>query len=444
MKRVLVISHDKVGQKMAGPGIRYHQIATALSKHFDVALATFNPAYLEGLAGTSYEFFDIKTYDFRKAFDKFDVIFALWLSQEMIEYAKKKKKLLIFDLYAPVPVEDLIGRIHSKRTDRTSDYDYGVSIENYKAFFKNGDYFVCSNPIQKDFWTGFAFSSGAIAPSNFNAFPVYDRIASLPMGINPSEVENRTFKDSLRTDFPSIKKDDFVIVWTGGIWDWFDAITPIKCIKDLVDSGHEDIKLVFLGTKHPNSDVPEMDETTQAYKLAEKLGLKDKHVFFREGWIDFNARLEYLTHADVALYAHKPSIEARYSHRTRVLDHFLASLPTISTRGDFLGDTAANNNMGIAVAPQDTDEMCDAIIRLKTDSKLLTSVKESIADSRGLYTWDESVKELVSFLKSPVQPRKEFSISRGIPKKQQNKIVKTTKRLLPQPIKNRLKRYLPR
>ena len=35
---------------MAGPGIRYHQIATELSKSFEVTLAVFNPSYIEGFA----------------------------------------------------------------------------------------------------------------------------------------------------------------------------------------------------------------------------------------------------------------------------------------------------------------------------------------------------------------------------------------------------------
>jgi len=74
---------------MAGPGIRYHQIATELSQYFDTSLGVFNPAYIEGLSDTKYKALDIKTYDFQNEFKKYDAIFALWLSKEMIEYAKK-------------------------------------------------------------------------------------------------------------------------------------------------------------------------------------------------------------------------------------------------------------------------------------------------------------------------------------------------------------------
>ncbi len=172
MERVLIISHDKVGPSMAGPGIRYHQIACQLSKYFEVTLSTFNPSYLDGLSNVPYSFKDIKTFDFQPDFDKADVIFALWLSPEMISYAKQRGIRLIFDLYAPVPVEDLVGRVFAKSTSNESDYDYAVSLDNYRNFFRNGDFFVCSNPIQKDYWTGYAFAAGAVLPSTYNEFPI--------------------------------------------------------------------------------------------------------------------------------------------------------------------------------------------------------------------------------------------------------------------------------
>ena len=43
---VLVISHDVVGPRMAGPGIRYRELACVLSRHFEVTLAVPGDAHL--------------------------------------------------------------------------------------------------------------------------------------------------------------------------------------------------------------------------------------------------------------------------------------------------------------------------------------------------------------------------------------------------------------
>lgn len=38
-QKLLVISHDVVGSKMAGPGIRYYHLANALSQHIPTTFA---------------------------------------------------------------------------------------------------------------------------------------------------------------------------------------------------------------------------------------------------------------------------------------------------------------------------------------------------------------------------------------------------------------------
>ena len=427
---------------MAGPGIRYHQIATELAKHFNVTLATFNPDYIKDLGDTDYRAKDINANDFQDDFKGYDIIFALWLSPAMIDFAKKHGIKIIFDLYAPVPVEELIGRFHAHRTDQASDYDYVFSLQNYHRFFLKGDYFVCSNPIQKDFWTGFAFAANADLPSTHREFSIYDRIGLLPMGINLSEIkQNRLAPDLLRKEFPSIKKDDFVLVWTGGIWDWFDALSPIQAIKHLVDSGEKNVKLVFLGTRHPNSEVPEMQETVSAYDTAEKLGLKDSYVFFREGWIDYNSRLSYLLHANAAIYAHKPSVEARYSHRTRVLDHFLCSLPTIATEGDFLGDLAAESGMGLTVPPLNSKAIANTIKKLKDDTNLQNTIQHTITSRQTEFTWAEMTKDLVAFISSDTPTRKPAIIPKIVSNSSHGRRLK---KLIPKSVKRQLKKRLVR
>lgn len=397
-KKILVISHDKVGPSMAGPGIRYHNIATVLSNVHSVTLGVFNPKYIEGLVDTSYEAQDIHVQHFKQVFDGFDTIIALWLSDEMIEYAKSKGIQLVFDLYAPVPVEDLMQRVFGGKTDQVSDYDYSQMLRNYSHFIKNGDFFLTSNPQQRDFWIGYAFASGAITPSSQNDRGIDTYFGICPMGIDDHELKTYDGTDLLSERLPDLKKTDFVITWTGGIWDWFDAQTPIRAMKQLHDAGRHDIKLVFLGTKHPNDDVPAMAETETARTLATELKLLNKSVYFLDGWLPYADRIGYLSRANAAVYAHRPSIEARFSHRTRVLDHILMSLPTIATEGDYFADMIGNLKLGITTPVFDDERFAEAITSLSDDAQFLSLAKKNITALRHEFFWKNTLKELAQFL----------------------------------------------
>ena len=54
--RVLIVSHDMVGERMAGPGIRYWELARVLADHCAVTLA------VPGQTTLHAEGFDLRTY----------------------------------------------------------------------------------------------------------------------------------------------------------------------------------------------------------------------------------------------------------------------------------------------------------------------------------------------------------------------------------------------
>ncbi len=444
-KKILVISHDKVGPSMAGPGIRYHRIASNLAKRHDVTLAVFNPTYIENIGKTPYRAIDIHVHHYKEEFIKYDAIIALWLSDEMIEFAKSKGIVLIFDLYAPVPVEDLVQRAFGGNIGNESDYDYRQMLRNYRHFVANGDYLLSSNLQQQDFWMGYAFAEGKISPSSQQKRPIETYFGICPMGISLDEITGKKNRDLLSPRIPSISKDDFVIVWTGGIWDWFDAKTPIDAVNRIVRGGDKNIKFVFLGTKHPNDDVPAMEETEIARKHAAKLGLIDKHVFFLDGWLPYADRTHYLKRANAALYAHKPSIESRFSHRTRVLDHILMALPTIATRGDYFSDYIENHQLGISVNPFNSDAMATAIKSLAGDKKLMREIIANIKKSQSHFEWDYTLQPLNEFIEgkyfapSPLIPRATTTSTEAFVS---SKTVRVAKRIMPKKIKTVIKRII--
>src|SRR5439155_20645751 len=99
----------------------------------------------------------------------------------------------------------------------------------------------------------------------------------VPFGI---EVEPpRSSTRVLKGVVPGISTEDKVLLWGGGIWNWFDPLTVIRAVAR-VSQTRDDVRLYFLGLRHPNPAVPAMEMERRATALAAELGLTDRIVFF--------------------------------------------------------------------------------------------------------------------------------------------------------------------
>lgn len=434
-KHVLIISHDKIGENMAGPGIRYHYMAQLLSKHFDVTVGFNNSDFCPDKSFKHvYKTRVINPSDLNESYGDVDILIALWLDEEVLKYSKSKGIFTVFDIYAPVPVENLALFMYSGNPiDASVDYTYRQSYNLYEKFFEYGDLFLFSNRRQIDFWMGYVFGTGIIKVSSYTQRQLFDRFIYAPMGIDTAtEISHK--KDVIKGVIPGINRGDTVILWTGGIWNWFDAQTLIRSMKR-IEKSHPKIKLVFFGIKHPNPNIPEMKEASETIALAKKLNLLNTSVFVHEGWVPYSDRTDYLLEADAAVNTAKESIESELAHRTRVLDHILTSLPTVATSGDYLSDEViARDGLGVVIEPEDEEALSDAIIKI-VDPKYNKKIRENINCVRSDYDWSVALSPLIESLTSSLnklpyvenKPVKDLDKTRPV--------YKMAKRILPKSVK---------
>lgn len=435
-KRILIISHDKIGTNMAGPGIRYHYMAEALSKDFNVTVGFFDPTYLpdEEFKHT-YKAQHVDKGEFHDAFAAHDIIIALWLSEEMLDHCDELGLFVVFDVYAPVPVENLaLFTLGSQKITAQTDFVYEQSLLDYERFFERGDLFLFSNRRQLDYWVGYTFGSKLVLVSSYLKRNVFERFIYAPMGIDTKTKLEHT-KPVIRDVIKGVTKKDKILIWTGGIWNWYDAKTLMKAMARLKKT-RPDIKLVFFGTKHPNPDVPAMKEATEAFALARELNLLDKTVFMHEGWVPYPERINYLLEADAAVNTNKDTIESEFSHRTRVLDHILTGLPTVSTAGDYISDEVIKpRELGIVVKPYDVDELQRAILDA-VDDKNNQKIKKRIATARAEYDWEQTLAPLREFLLTNPKKLERVKVPRTRPMPKHTKAYKIAKAVLPRPVKH--------
>ena len=439
-KKLLIISHDKIGSSMAGPGIRYHYMAETLSDSFDVTVGFFDPSYLpEEDFSHSYKTKHIDAHFFEPGFEGFEIVISHWLSETMLHYCNTNQVFVVIDLYVPGPIENLASVIYSGKTIRhENDFEYNRALAMYKKFFENGDLFLFSNQRQLDYWTGYAFGSDQIHLSTYSKRPIYERFIYAPMGIDTKQPIKHT-NDVIKGVIPGIRQSDKVLLWTGGIWGHFDGQVLIKTMSKLKGK-RPDIKLFFIGTKHPNPSVPQMKESLDTKRLAAELGLLNKTVFFNDGWVKYPDRINYLLEADAAVNTHKSSIETEFSHRTRVLDHLLARLPTISTEGDYLSDVVIGpKGLGIVVPPNDEAALEEAIIKILEPEKS-NDIKKAIAQERKSFDWENTMSHLKQFLSGNIDKLPLLNTTSKLPKI--SKTRRAVKKVLPVPIKKAIIRTL--
>lgn len=406
-KKVVVISHDVAGKTMAGPGIRYVAVAQELAKHFDVTLGLFNGTKQQQRELAQNNDFQVATFTKKKyeqLLEEHDYIFAQQLSRPMFDFARRKQKRIILDLYAPMPIEALAFHYFSvSGLDAGARNEYRNLISTYRYYLSVADYFVCSNERQRDMWFGFMAAQGLLAQRN-ESFTEPQRLIGLaPMGIESESPEhkNRVLRDNVE----GIEEDDFILLWTGGLWDWFDPLTVVKAVE-AARQNNSKIKLVFLGTRHPNAKMPEMQTAQETIRYVKRHGLEDNSILFIDEWLPFEERVNYLLEADAAIYAHKKSLETRFSHRSRVLDHIYAELPTIATPGDYLSDELVGKQEFGLLAAREVDGLAEAIQQLATDDNLCERIKSNIAAHREEFFWENTLEDLVAFIgqSSPQSP----------------------------------------
>lgn len=439
-KKILIVSHDKIGSAMAGPGIRYHYMAEVLSGDFDVTVGFFDKSYLPDEKFTrNYKVRHVDAYYFTGGFENIDIVIAHWLTSPIVHYCRQNNILMVFDFYVPGPVENLMGTIYGgKLVKPEDDAAFDHTLEMYHVFFDYGDLFLFSNRRQLDFWTGYAFGARTIHLSSYQKRQVYERFLYSPMGID-TRAPIKHERDVIKGVVKGVGKKDKVLLWTGGIWNHFDGQVLIHAMKAL-EKDRPDIKLVFFGTQHPNSHIPEMKESLDTRSLANKLGLTDKTVFFMDGWVRYPERINYLLEADAAINTHKDIMETEFSHRTRVLDHILTGLPTISTVGDYLSDEVVKPlGLGAVVPPGDSMAIAKAIKEV-LDPKVNKAIKESISKVKAQFDWQATLGDLKNFLLE--NPRKLEILPSAVKLKPPNPALKVARKVVPVPVKKIIVRTL--
>lgn len=428
--RVVVVTGDPIGPRLAGPAIRAWNMAELLSRENDVTLVT-----LAGLTPVEspFEIVHINPgddYRFGPLADAADVIVFQGHAMAVFDSLRESDAIMVVDIYDPMHLEqleqgrELAPAVWAKQVADATD------VLNEQL--ERGDFFLCASERQRHFYLGQLAGLGRINPTTYRGDPDLRGLLDVaPFGL--SDTPPRHERDVMKGVRDGIGPDDKLLLWSGGLYNWFDPLTLIRAVAALAER-RPSVKLFFQGTKHPHPHVPEMAIVAQSRELARELGVLDRNVFFNDTWVEFADRQNFLTEADAGVSTHHAHIETTYSFRTRILDYLWAELPMVVTEGDHFAELIEHEGLGVVVPAEDVVALTDGLEKVLFDDEFAAAARERVRVVRERYTWETVLAPLVDFVRDPhpaadrIQAGAVKGGSKGSPKGAQKKPSKRRRR----------------
>ena len=397
MNNVLLLAPAEVGPKMAGPGIRFLELAKQLHlAGHRVVLGGIDDIDQDFAAQLPFELFKFHRLNLPEKLNWAETVVIQGMVLRRHQFLKKAGRPLVIDLYDPIFLETLA---HYRLDSDRGQADHNLLMGQMLDMAVHGDFFLCASEKQRDMWLGFLAACNRINPATYAGDKTLrDLIDLVPFGI-PDQAPDPA-GPGLR-GLPGIKADDLVILWNGGIWDWMSPEPLVEAVglinrRSLTD---RPVKLVFMGVKNPNSDLPESGALARTRELINRLGLEDQVIL--NDWVKYQERGGFLLQADLAACLYPPGLETDYSFRSRFLDCIWAGLPFLCSGGDAVGQLAARENLGVVVNGLNPEIIAPKLAVFLNSKEQKAAARENIARVAADFTWSRAAGPLIDFCGRP-------------------------------------------
>ena len=386
MAKVLCFSYERLffpNNIMSGPGHRLWQIALILKKKghkVTVAQLNHDKDYTkQGIKFISWDTNSLKS--IKKVYD----VAYLPLSAFVDQYFDKIKKIpTIVDLSTPLVIESMAHHIGNE-----DNFYLNQGILPTISALNNGDFFVCSNQSQKKFYLGMISILGI---KNFEK-NLIDIVSFAPNKQNKN-VKSKSIIEKV------VGKDKKIILNMGGLYSWYDYKTPILAMKPILKI-HPDAVLVFVGALNPRIISLTKNNYNDAKKLAKKIGLIDKNIYFID-WVDYPNRESVYKESSIAIVTSKNKDEASLTHRIRIIDFWSSNLPVICSKSEGLSNHITSKNLGLTYETKNVEDLSKKINTVFNDKLLIEKFKKNLKKFINYeFNLKNAIKPIDEFCKKP-------------------------------------------
>jgi len=395
--RVLIITGDPIREQMAGPAIRVWNMADQLADTCEVRIVSWKRIERASDRFTLHFVHETDDASIVPHERWAQVIIVQGMSFRIFPTIARTDRIVVADLYDPFQLEQLEQNKYEDSATWVDEVRKAVSLLNEQL--ARADFFLCASERQRDLWLGNLSAVGRLNPATYAEDPSFETLIRVaPFGL-PTDPAVQT-RHAIKGAVPGIHKTDTVLIWGGGIYNWFDPVTLIEAMGILRED-HPEVKLFFLSSSHFNPEVPEMQVVADTISTAERLGLLGETVFFNDGWVNYDDRVNYLLDADIGVSTHPVHAETRFSFRTRILDYLWAGLPVVTSDGDAFADIIRDSGSGEVVPPKDPAALAAGIAALLPEAPTRERAVAAVERLRPQYEWQQTLRPLVEFCASP-------------------------------------------
>src|SRR5262245_66072067 len=181
--RILVVTTDTLGPRMAGPAIRAVALACGLADagHPVELVTTTAPCELQLDAVQISEITSLAR--LRAAVDRNDVVIFQGWAFAPHPWIWDAGKVIVADIYDPLHLEAL------EQTRSQGDDYWWAATANARGVLREqlrqADFFMCASERQRSFWLGHLAAEGRINPATYDADPTLRNLIDIvPFGID--------------------------------------------------------------------------------------------------------------------------------------------------------------------------------------------------------------------------------------------------------------------
>jgi hypothetical protein len=248
------------------------------------------------------------------------------------------------------------------------------------------DHFLVRSPVERATTVAVLAATGRLCYALYRGgCTLPDLISMLPVGFTrAAEVRARAAR-------PSVEPTE--LVWSGGIWDYFDTGSLLQALALLHQAGRTP-RVRFC---YPPPTGQRLGEAERLTRLRDDLALTDQVLIHPPG-LAHSARDGVVNASRVLVALARPGVENDTCHRLRLRDALLYRLPVLIDAHGASGAWVRQAGLGIAVDTATPAAVAEAIDRLLTDTARYAACRERLERASAEHRYQTTVAGLMRFL----------------------------------------------
>jgi glycosyltransferase involved in cell wall biosynthesis len=166
------------------------------------------------------------------------------------------------------------------------------------------------------------------------------------------------------------------------------GIVPNRGIEEIMKVLPTDQELfaVILGNGE-NSYIDKLKQMAETYAVSDR-------VLFHEA-VSIEMLWEYVGAADVGI-VNIPAVTKSYFYSlpNKLFENIQALTPVIGSNFPEISKVISEYNIGLLVNPESTEELAEAIAKLKNDKELYSAFKQNLTEAKKILCWENESKIL--------------------------------------------------